>query len=481
MKKLLLIMAAALVTMTQCKKQETVPVTPADGTVKMTITAGPGRTDINTATGAITWSAGDKLYVSDGTNWLGSLTLVGEGGSAQGTFTGNIAGIGEGGTPCHFFYLGHDNGMTEPTGSTAASISFAAQDGTLAGAMKYHLGYGNTNVTVTDGEAIGSVIMNTKIAIAHLNLITAGSQAYTGSVTMEGTGICNVMTVNPNGTFSGSGTDGITIGATTTGEKYVTLIPTTGTDRVDVAFTDDAIGSMIFLAGIQANKFYGMSNAMEVTVKPVAFSVGMDGDTPRTVKFAPGNLYWDGSAFRFEENQWDTNPTANGTWDESHVSHFKWSNAANAVTGDYSYSGDLFCANNFTVAGDSHTWRTLSKAEWNYLLNTRTNASSLRAWVTLSDVSVSGLVLLPDGSTATASGVTTSSALADAGAVFLPDAGYRSGSDVDSVGSLGYYWSSTPSGGDEVVAYLLYFISYSGNVSTILDTRFYGRAVRLVR
>ena len=39
MKKVLLIMAAALVTMTQCKKQETVPVTPAD-TMKMTITVG---------------------------------------------------------------------------------------------------------------------------------------------------------------------------------------------------------------------------------------------------------------------------------------------------------------------------------------------------------------------------------------------------------------------------------------------------------
>ena len=479
MKKVMFIMAAALLMMTQCKKENETPTDPAEGTVKMTVTAGPGRTGIDTENGAITWSAGDKLYVSDGTEWLGSLTLVGEGGNAQGTFTGNIAGIGEGGTTCHFFYLGHDNSMTEPTGSTAASISFAAQDGTLAGAMKYHLGYGNTNVTVTDGEAIGSVIMNTKIAIAHLNLITAGSQAYTGSVTMEGTGICNVMTVNPNGTFSGSGTDGITIGATTTGEKYVTLIPTTGTDRVDVAFTDDAIGSMIFLAGIQANKFYGMSNAMEVTVKPVAFSVGMDGDTPRTVKFAPGNLYWDGSAFRFEENQWNTNPTANGTWDESHVSHFKWSNAANAVTGDYSYSGDLFCANNFTVAGDSHTWRTLSKAEWNYLLNSRADASSLRAWKELGS-GIKGLVILPDGTDASVmSSISSTEALATHGAVFLPAAGRRNGTDVGTVGSRGYYWSSTPNEVFEDYAYSMSF--NSGNANTDIDNRNLGFAVRLVR
>ena len=187
MKKVMFIMAAALLMMTQCKKENETPNGPAEGTVKMTVTAGPGRTGIDTENGAITWSAGDKLYVSDGSSWLGSLTLVGEGGNAQGTFTGSIAGIGDGTTPCHFFYLGHDNGMEEPTGSTAASIPFAAQDGTLAGAMKYHIGYGTTDVTVESGEYQGYVKMSTKIAIAHINFTTDGTQAYTGSVTMGGT------------------------------------------------------------------------------------------------------------------------------------------------------------------------------------------------------------------------------------------------------------------------------------------------------
>ena len=509
MKKVMLIMAAALLMMTQCKKENETPTDPAEGTVKMTVTAGPGRTGIDTENGAITWSAGDKLYVSDGTNWLGSLTLIGDGGSAQGTFTGNIVGIGESETTCHFFYLGHDNSMTEPTGSTAANISFAAQDGTLAGAMKYHLGYGNTtNVTVTDDEAIGSVIMNTKIAIAHLNLITAGSQAYTGSVTMEGTGICNVMTVNPNGTFSGSGTDGITIGATTTGEKYVTLIPTTGMDRVDVAFTDDAIGSMIFLAGIQANKFYGMSNAMEVTVKPVAFSVGMDGDTPRTVKFAPGNLYWDGSAFRFEENQWKTTPTANGTWDANHVSHFYWSNTTDWQTSgkepyasSYSYStqttSDVFFTNSssFQVAGETAgTWRTLTRDEWNYLLGYdpeqymqteecgRPNAKSLCAWKKLDGGTHNGLVILPDGTenpSTVMGGITSTSHLATSGAVFLPAAGYRGGTDVLEAGYSGSYWSGTPDEHLKEGAYTMFF--RSGRVMVGYCSRGSGNAVRLVR
>lgn len=428
------IMAAALLMMTQCKKEKETLTDPAEGTVKMTVTAGSCRTSIDTENGAITWSAGDKLYVSDGSSWLGSLTLVGESGSAQGTFTGNIVGIDESETTCHFFYLGHDNSMTEPTGSTAASIPFAAQDGTLAGAMKYHTGYGSTDVTVTEGEATGSVVMNTKIAIARINFTTDGTQAYTSDVTM--TGVSNTLSVNPDGTFSGSGEGGIVIGGTT-GERYVTLIPTAETDRVDVTFTGDATGSMTFLAGISENKFYGMKDAMTVTLTPKPkFSVGEN----TTVEFAPGNLYWDGSAFKFEENQW----SFEGSWNASHVSHFKWSDAANAVTSNDSFSGNLFCASNFTVDGDSHTWRTLSNSEWDYLLNTRANAANLSAWKELDDGTHKGLVILPDGDASVMSSISSTADLETYGAVFLPAAGLRLGTDVFDAGSSGYYWSGTP-------------------------------------
>ena len=164
MKKVMFIMAAALLMMTQCKKENETPTDPAEGTVKMTVTAGSGaKTDISTETGAITWSEGDKLYVSKNGSWLGCLDLVSGENTANGTFEGNVTGIGDGDTPCHFFYLGN-SGMTEPTAgtSTDAVISLASQDGTLAGAMKYHIGYGSTGVTVTEGEATGYVEMKTR-------------------------------------------------------------------------------------------------------------------------------------------------------------------------------------------------------------------------------------------------------------------------------------------------------------------------------
>ena len=483
MKKALLIIAAALMTMTQCRKQETSPVTPPANTIKMTVTAGPGRTDINTETGAITWSEGDKLYVSDGASWLGSLTLVGDGGSSQGTFTGNIAGIDETETTCHFFYLGHDNGMEEPTGTAAANISLASQDGTLAGAMKYHAGYGRTDVTVESGEYQGYVVMNTKIAMAHINF-TKDSQPYTGSVTMGGTGISNTLTVSPDGSFSGSGTDGITIGGTT-GERYVTLIPTETADVLNVAFTGDATGSMTFAKGIHENKFYGMKDAIAVTLEAAAAPKFSVSDTT-TVEFAPGNLYWDGSAFRFEANQW----SFASTWDTLHVNHFFWSKSASvAYAGSYSESGtttfDEFFTNSssFQVAGETAgTWRTLSNDEWGYLLNTRTNASSLRAWKGLDSGAHNGLVILPDGTenpSAVMGGITSTADLATSGAVFLPAAGFRYGTVVSGVGSVGDYWSSTPH--EDLAGYAYYVYFSSGNVYTRLDNRYYGDAVRLVR
>ena len=476
MKKVMFIMAAALLMMTQCKKENETPNDPAEGTVKMTVTAGPGRTGINTTDGSITWSAGDKLYVSDGTNWLGSLTLVGNGGSAQGTFTGNIVGIGESETTCHFFYLGHDNSMTELTGSTAANISFAAQDGTLAGAMKYHLGYGNTtNVTVTDDEAIGSVIMNTKIAIAHLNLITAGSQAYTGSVTMEGTGICNVMTVNPNGTFSGSGTDGITIGATTTGEKYVTLIPTTGTDRVDVAFTGDAAGSMTFLAGIHENKFYGMKDAIAVTLHEyvdLGLPSGMLWATCNIGANSPeeyGDYFMWGSIIPNTNDNccWANAPFNNG---RSYYNSTYFRSVRSTVC-----PGGILASEYDAAANWGDGWRMPTVAEWQELKDNNTFR-----WLNAGDTDgATGFTAVAAGYLVVKGGK-NNIAIDNGVYMFLPAAGYRDASSFYYGVPKGYYWSSS--------LYLdlpedAYHMSFGSNYVSPQENimRYHGFAVRPVR
>ena len=66
----------------------------------------------------------------------------------------------------------------------------------------------------------------------------------------------------------------------------------------------------------------------------------------------------------------------------------------------------------------------------------------------------------------------------EAGAVFLPCAGYRYGSDVNNLGSGGHCWSATPYGSD--YAGNLYFNSTGASTYDYWG-RCYGRSVRLVQ
>ena len=145
-------------------------------------------------------------------------------------------------------------------------------------------------------------------------------------------------------------------------------------------------------------------------------------------------------------------------------------------------------------AAERGDWRTPTKDEWVYILNTRTTCSGVRyAKATVNEVP--GLIIVPDNwststyalnSTNTAGAAYTTNVISsaqwttleNAGCAFLPAAGDRSGTSVTNVGSRGFYWSATYYTSNR--AYRLYF--YSG----ILDpsnysSRCYGRSVRLVR
>ena len=63
------------------------------------------------------------------------------------------------------------------------------------------------------------------------------------------------------------------------------------------------------------------------------------------------------------------------------------------------------------------------------------------------------------------------------GAVFLPAAGYRSGTSVDGVDSYGYYWSASCNYSSG--AYGVYF-GYGNLLTGNWIDRFYGLSVRLV-
>ena len=152
------------------------------------------------------------------------------------------------------------------------------------------------------------------------------------------------------------------------------------------------------------------------------------------------------------------------------------------------------------------SWRTLSSAEWNYILNTRTGAtvnSTANARYTLATIntngtSCNGMILFPDGVVLAAGEATTWgtinaksdwttkctiaqwTALEEKGCVFLPAAGRRTnGTTVTKVNEFGHYWTST-GGLDGSNSYSLHF--QPGNLLyNSHNNRNYGMSVRLVR
>ena len=182
---------------------------------------------------------------------------------------------------------------------------------------------------------------------------------------------------------------------------------------------------------------------------------------------------------------------------------FGWSTSStnfgvSTSTSESDYNGSFVDWGMNKIGYDApNTWRTLTYNEWGYLLNNRPNASSLKGVARVNGVT--GLILLPDNWTCPA-GVSFKSGfhsslgvkyyaayqtftahqwleLEFAGAVFLPAAGSRLGSNVCNVQRYGNYWSATEANSD--YAYCLDFGSDVAAMGYVY--RRGGRSVRLVK
>ena len=248
------------------------------------------------------------------------------------------------------------------------------------------------------------------------------------------------------------------------------------------------------------------------------FSVSAD----KQVTFSKGNLQYTQSTktWSFAANQYDYIGTDNVTGgsvssDPTHgdskggtaladkVDLFGWSTSTtnfgvSTSTDDNDYGGSFVDWGTNQIGNDApNTWRTLSYDEWYYLRYTRTNADALCGVAQVNGVN--GLIFLPDNWTCPA-GVTFKSGyhssygvdyyaayqtftaeqwskLESAGAVFLPAAGYRYGSYVCVVQSIGDYWSASEY--NNYYAYYLYFLSDEANME--YNNRYNGLSVRLVK
>ena len=228
------------------------------------------------------------------------------------------------------------------------------------------------------------------------------------------------------------------------------------------------------------------------------------------LQYHPTNDVW-----RFAEHQYDIIGEDNSKiarFCDGWIDLFGWGSADepyNASTYTSEYPSDFTDWGTKNISnGGGRAWRTLTAAEWEYLLVKRPNAASLFGFGCVNGTN--GLILLPDGwemvkpenltfvpaaengfenkgsyyqspgdnygsNTYTLSQWT---AMEEAWAVFLPAAGSRFSKNVSEVNQKGYYWSATPA--EDGNAHYIYFRSNGYSVSGATSVSC-GYSVRLVR
>ena len=376
-----------------------------------------------------------------------------------------------------------------------------------------------TNATIDDDGTVDFTNLNTQNGLlttlgSNLDLSTFDAASWGGDVLPNGT-LSNQLAIlaltlkNSTGSSDITSTiTGVTLSDGTNsyavtrsaaaGPIYVAIQPTTSA-AISVTATTGTTNYTKSLTG----KTYAAGNGYSVSwrMAEVVHLFTIDNKGTKVV-FAPGNLRYTSGAWSFFDNQWDYYTTYSAdSWDK-----FGWSTSAttygmNTSTSNSTYSGD-FVDWGATIGSG---WRTLTSAEWQYLFNTRTTGGTVfgtaqaryaHATINTDDTSVNGMILFPDGVDIASTEVTTAgsvnatsswvtrcttaqwAALAAKGCVFLPAAGCRNESSVNSAGSYGYYWSSLPSGTN--YAYRVYF--YSGYLDPAnYYNRYGGLSVRLVR
>ncbi len=268
---------------------------------------------------------------------------------------------------------------------------------------------------------------------------------------------------------------------------------------------------------------------------PAVFSVS----ATQKVLFSPGNLQWsatnggstttshivvEGTAegtWRFASKQWETIGIDNDNisytytgwidlfgWGTSGYQKGPWFNGTiktsygdgNKDISGTNYDWGVYNAiyNPKTNTTDApRTWRTLTKDEWVYLLDSRTTTSAIR-YAKANVNGVNGLIIVPDNwvksiyslkntntedtdYTPNTISETDWTKMENAGCVFLPAAGFRLRSSLQLGGLSGKYWSSTYY--DSENAYELTFNTSGMDPAhnNALEGRGTGCSVRLVK
>lgn len=447
-----------LVAMTQCKKEE--QPTPANGSEAVTITLdlksnGGSRVDVNTTTGEVTYQNGDVIYVASGGHYIGTLAYNGT------NFTGGITDpiVGE---PLHFYFLGNVAPAETLAAGTTTTCSVVITDQTE------HLPvieYAPSNENYDSGATTYTAMLLNKCALVKFNVTTA-SEAATCITEMK-----NKVTVSfaeNTLTHSQEGNGVITLPAGS-GEKWAILLPQEAVEAGEdgTAYSEDGAftGTRGAVPAIRNNGYLTMGIDIMVSTSNVAHEY-VDLGLPSGLLWATCNVGADNPEDYGDYFAWgETQPKSNYSW----VTYQYCMGSYNTLTkycdnASYGYNG---YTDNLTVleaSDDAATaqwgsgWRMPTQAEWQELLNNTTHI-----WTTQNGV---------NGRLFTAT---------NGNSLFLPAAGYRTGTSLYDAGTRGDYWSSSLSTytGGPSHAWVLDFSSGSCGMGN--GTRYVGQSVRPVR
>ena len=221
----------------------------------------------------------------------------------------------------------------------------------------------------------------------------------------------------------------------------------------------------------------------------------------KRVYFSRGNLQYhiDTNTWRFATHQYDIVGSANSHW----IDWFCWGTGANPTLVslyDSDFSTYVDWGNNAISNGgnSANLWRTLTNDEWNYLFQTRSNASALCGCAIVNEIY--GIIIFPDGwenvlDLSFVPGLNNGcfpniytvldmSRMETMGAVFLPANGWKSATaGWQSTLNRGYYWSATPYNSSAAYCFTFTTKKTESNVALPISytERKAGYSVRLVR
>ena len=521
-----IVMALALVLgLSQCKKNEqnnaenqgeAVTIT-LDVSGASTSTATDGsRVIVNPATGTVNFENNDQIIVASGGKYVGTLTYNGT------LFTGAISNATEG-YPLQFYFLGNVTPAETLTSGVTESCSVVISDQTehlpvISAASS------NENYTASTTDYTAHLL--NKCALVKFN-VTTSSEAATCI-----TGKKNKVTVSfaeNTLTHSQEGNGVITLPAGN-GEKWAILLPQEAMEEGS-AYSEDGnyTGSCGAVPTIYENGYFTVGIEVNVTTEvnpgevPVGaisgkFTINADGDQ---VYFSQGNLQYQASTntWRFAENQHDVIGSANsnisptydgwidlfgwGTsgyddkypWMTSEIETDYGDNQNNIAYTEYDWGQHNPILNGGNQAG---LWRTLPSAELGYMVYQRNNWENLYSMGLVNGWH--GLILLPDDCVLPEGIIFTPNykqftndvnnfsleqwgQMEAVGAVFLPVAGIREGTDVREVDVSGLYWSTDilfPEDGAREMWFGRAFIYYNPGIGGTIG-RHCGISVRLVQ